>query len=92
MPPPIAPNGCFEAPARLAFPHFQARHRARNQLQIGATLKDEKDITELIPEPPRALPPAVPVWMWPAVMLVLTAIAFAGARFERKSENAMRLS
>lgn len=45
-------------------------------------MKDKKDITELVPEPPRALPPAVPVWLWPAVMLVLTAVAFAGARWQ----------
>jgi len=45
-------------------------------------LKDEKDITDLVPEPPRALPPAVPVWLWPAVMAILTAVAFTGAHWQ----------
>jgi membrane protein YqaA with SNARE-associated domain len=45
-------------------------------------LKEARDVTELVAEPPRARPPAVPVWLWPAVMLVLTAIAFAGAHWQ----------
>jgi ribonucleoside-triphosphate reductase len=49
---------------------------------LQAELKEARDITELVPEPPRALPPAVPVWLWPAVMLLLTGVAFLGARWQ----------
>jgi membrane protein YqaA with SNARE-associated domain len=45
-------------------------------------LKDEKEIIDLITEPPKALPPAVPVWFWPGVMLLLTGVALLGARWQ----------
>ena len=54
-------------------------------------IEGRKDITELVPEPPRALPPAVPVWLWPAVMLVLTAVAFAGAHWQPSHSPAVAL-
>jgi membrane protein YqaA with SNARE-associated domain len=40
----------------------------------------DQDLSELAAAAPRVTPPTTPVWLWPSVMLVLSAIALIGAR------------
>lgn len=45
-------------------------------------MKKEKEIIELVAEPPRAAAPTIPAWFWPGVMGLITVAALVAARLQ----------